>query len=127
MSDIPENLQYTDEHLWVRTLGDGLMEVGITDHARSQLGDIHHLDLPQVGRQVKKGENAGSVEADKGLCEFDGPVSGEVVGVNADAVESPSEVSADPYGMWLFRIKLVDGADTGDLLDAATYGNEVIG
>ncbi|GAA0302393.1 glycine cleavage system protein H [Streptomyces turgidiscabies] len=127
MSDIREGLKYTAEHLWVRTLGDGLMEVGITDHAQRMLGDINDLDLPQAGAQVKKGESAGSVEANKGACDFYAPVSGEVVAVNAHAAQSPGEVHADPYGTWLFRIKPVDSADTGDLLDAATYENEMIG
>ncbi|MFD7901872.1 glycine cleavage system protein GcvH [Kitasatospora sp. NPDC059722] len=125
MSNVPAELKYTDEHEWVRTEADGTLTIGITDHAQSTLGDIVFLEMPPVGKQVKAGDAIGVVESVKAASDFYSPVSGEVVAVNADAVDTPEEVNADPYDVWLFRIKLAKDATTNGLLDAAAYAKLV--
>ncbi|KVN33601.1 glycine cleavage system protein GcvH [Burkholderia ubonensis] len=121
MSNVPAELKYTDEHEWVRAEADGTLTIGITDHAQSTLGDIVFLELPQVGKQVKAGDAIGVVESVKAASDIYSPVSGEVVAINAEAVDSPEEVNSDAYDTWLFKIKLADGASTDNLLDAAAY------
>ncbi|AOK21991.1 glycine cleavage system protein H [Burkholderia ubonensis] len=125
MSNVPAELKYTDEHEWVRTEADGTLTIGITDHAQSTLGDIVFLELPQVGKQVKAGDAIGVVESVKAASDIYSPVTGEVVAINADAVDSPEEVNSDAYDTWLFKIKLADGASTDNLLDAAAYAKLV--
>ncbi|KVH31351.1 glycine cleavage system protein H [Burkholderia cepacia] len=121
MSNVPADLKYTDEHEWIRTEADGTLTVGITDHAQNTLGDIVFLELPAVGKQVKAGDAIGVVESVKAASDIYSPVSGEVVAINADAVDTPEEVNSDAYDTWLFKIKLADGASTDNLLDAAAY------
>ncbi|OJA40352.1 glycine cleavage system protein GcvH [Burkholderia ubonensis] len=125
MSNVPAELKYTDEHEWVRTEADGTLTIGITDHAQSTLGDIVFLELPQVGKQVKAGDAIGVVESVKAASDIYSPVTGEVVAINADAVDTPEEVNSDAYDTWLFKIKLADGASTDNLLDAAAYSKLV--
>lgn len=125
MSNVPADLKYTDEHEWIRTEADGTLTIGITDHAQSTLGDIVFLELPQVGKQVKAGDAVGVVESVKAASDIYSPVSGEVVAINADAVDTPEEVNSDAYGVWLFKVKLADGASTDNLLDAAAYAKLV--
>ncbi|KWK27716.1 glycine cleavage system protein H [Burkholderia stagnalis] len=121
MSNVPAELKYTDEHEWIRTEADGTLTIGITDHAQSTLGDIVFLELPVVGKQVKAGDAIGVVESVKAASDIYSPVTGEVVAINADAVDTPEEVNSDAYDTWLFKIKLADGASTDNLLDAAAY------
>lgn len=121
MSNVPADLKYTDEHEWIRTEADGTLTVGITDHAQNTLGDIVFLELPAVGKQVKAGDAIGVVESVKAASDIYSPVSGEVVAINADAVDTPEGVNSDAYDTWLFKIKLADGASTDGLLDAAAY------
>ncbi|KVO85209.1 glycine cleavage system protein H [Burkholderia ubonensis] len=125
MSNVPAELKYTDEHEWVRTEADGTLTIGITDHAQNTLGDIVFLELPQVGKQVKAGDAIGVVESVKAASDIYSPVTGEVVAINADAVDTPEEVNSDAYDTWLFKIKLADGASTDNLLDAAAYAKLV--
>jgi glycine cleavage system H protein len=121
MSNVPADLKYTDEHEWVRTEADGTLTVGITDHAQSTLGDIVFLELPQVGKSVNAGDAVGVVESVKAASDIYSPVSGEVVAINEEATDSPEGVNGDAYGVWLFKLKLADGASTDKLIDAAAY------
>ena len=121
MSNVPADLKYTDEHEWIRTEADGTLTVGITDHAQSTLGDIVFLELPAVGKSVKEGDAVGVVESVKAASDIYSPVSGEVVAINEEAADSPEEVNSDAYAVWLFKIKLADGASTDKLIDAAAY------
>ncbi|MCX4164689.1 MULTISPECIES: glycine cleavage system protein GcvH [Paraburkholderia] len=121
MSNVPADLKYTEEHEWIRTEADGTLTVGITDHAQSTLGDIVFLELPAVGKQVKEGDAIGVVESVKAASDVYSPVSGEIVAINAEAADSPEDVNGDPYGVWLFKIKLAAGASTDKLIDAAAY------
>ncbi|MGR3908566.1 glycine cleavage system protein GcvH [Burkholderia sp. SR8] len=121
MSNVPADLKYTDEHEWIRTEADGTLTVGITDHAQSTLGDIVFLELPQVGKSVSAGDAVGVVESVKAASDIYSPVSGEIVAINEAAADSPEEVNSDAYGVWLFKIKLADGASTDKLIDADAY------
>ncbi|WP_414450601.1 glycine cleavage system protein GcvH [Burkholderia sp. 22PA0099] len=121
MSNVPADLKYTDEHEWIRTEADGTLTVGITDHAQSTLGDIVFLELPEVGKQFKEGEAVGVVESVKAASDIYSPVSGEILAVNADAIDTPESVNEDAYEAWLFKIKLAPGASTDKLIDAAAY------
>ncbi|MEU8760754.1 glycine cleavage system protein GcvH [Streptomyces sp. NPDC048659] len=121
MSNVPTDLLYTDEHEWIRKEADGSYAVGITDHAQKALGDLVFLELPPVGKQVEAGRSIGVVESVKVASDLYAPLTGEVVAVNGDAVDTPEEVNMDPYETWLFKIKLGKGATTGELLSAAAY------
>jgi glycine cleavage system H protein len=118
---IPEELRYTDAHEWVRDLGDGLVRIGITDHAQSQLGDVVFVQLPEVGAAVEAGAPVGEVESTKSVSEIYSPLSGEVVAVNTALADTPELVNAGPYGEgWMVELRVADGAQP-ELLDAAAY------
>jgi glycine cleavage system H protein len=121
MSNVPAELKYTDEHEWIRTEADGTVTVGITDHAQATLGDIVFLELPEVGKEIKAGDAVGVVESVKAASDIYAPVTGEIVAVNDEIVDSPEEVNGDAYGSWLFKVKLADAAAVDSLLDAAAY------
>ncbi|MET8755223.1 glycine cleavage system protein GcvH [Streptomyces sp. NPDC004667] len=125
MSNIPADLKYTDEHEWVRTEADGTLTIGLTDHAQNTLGDIVFLELPPVGQQIKAGDAIGTVESVKAASDIYSPVTGEVIAVNADAVDTPEEVNSDAYATWLFKVKLAAGKSSDALLDAKAYAKLV--
>lgn len=118
---IPEDLQYTADHEWVRLDGD-VVTVGITDYAQDQLGDIVYLSLPAVGEAIESGAVVGELESTKSVSDLFAPVSGEVVSVN-DALEStPETVNSDPYGQgWLMTVRVADPGALEGLMDASTY------
>ena len=117
MMAYPTDVKYTKDHEWIRLGGDG--QVGITDYAQKQLGDVVYLELPQVGRTLKKGEVFGTIESVKAVSELYSPVDGEVTAVNAALAQSPEAVNSDPHGSWMIALKVTGG--DGDLLDAAAY------
>ncbi len=118
---IPAELKYTKDHEWAKE-EDGKIRVGITDHAQKELGDIVFVELPEVGKKVKKGEQVATVESVKAVGEVYAPVSGEVVEVNTSLESSPELVNKDPYGEgWIFVLKVDDPAALDALLDAAGY------
>jgi glycine cleavage system H protein len=116
----PSDLKYTKDHEWVRTAG-GDAQVGITDYAQKQLGDIVYLELPEVGRSLKKGEVFGTIESVKAVSELYSPVTGEVTEVNSRLAEKPEGVNSDPHNSWMIAVKPSDGSELNDLLDAAAY------
>jgi len=115
----PADLKYTKDHEWVR-LDSNDARVGITDYAQKQLGDVVYLELPAVGRSLKKGEVFGTIESVKAVSELYSPVSGEVTAINDTLVQKPETVNTDPHGSWMIAVKVAD-ADTSDLLDASAY------
>lgn len=122
--NVPEDLQYTSDHEWVRTEG-GQVRVGITDFAQDALGDVVYVGLPTVGDAVTAGQACGEVESTKSVSEIYAPVSGTVVAVNGTVADSPETVNGDPYGEgWMFVIEVDGGAPEG-LLDAAAYAAEI--
>jgi len=117
----PTSLRYTESHEWVRMEPDGTVTVGITDHAQNALGDVVFLELPDVGRTLKAGENCAIVESVKAASDIYAPIAGEVVETNQAAVDAPESVNADAYAAWLFKLKPVNADDVSKLLDAAAY------
>ena len=116
----PADLKYTKDHEWVRISG-GDAHVGITDYAQKQLGDVVYLELPEVGRTVKKGDVFGTIESVKAVSELYAPVSGEVTEVNSALTERPEAVNKDPHGSWMIVLKVSNPDDTSDLLDSTKY------
>ena len=113
--------RYTKDHEFIRVDGDTGI-VGITDYAQSQLGDVVFVELPDVGKQLKKGQEAAVVESVKAASEIYAPVSGEVVAINHSIEEEPGKVNADPAGEgWFLKIKLADAAELDALMDEAAY------
>jgi glycine cleavage system H protein len=115
----PSDLKYTKDHEWIHLGSGGPAKVGITDYAQKALGDVVYLELPQVGRSLKKGEVFGTIESVKAVSELYSPVDGEVAEVNSALVQSPETVNKDPHGSWLIAVKVTGGQ--GDLLDANAY------
>ena len=116
----PSDLKYTKDHEWVR-LGSGDARVGITDYAQKQLGDVVYLELPSVGRTLKKGEVFGTIESVKAVSELYSPVSGEVTQINSALVQNPEAVNKDPHGSWMIAVRVSNPGESSDLLDAAAY------
>ncbi|MCQ4324186.1 glycine cleavage system protein H [Stutzerimonas stutzeri] len=121
MSDIPSDLRYAASHEWARLEADGSVTVGISDHAQEALGDVVYVELPEVGRQLGAGQEAGVVESVKAASDIYAPVSGEVVAINEALADSPELVNSDPYGSWFFRLQPSDPAQLDKLLDATGY------
>lgn len=127
MSDIPKDLLYTDDHEYLKPAGDpGVVNIGVTDYAQGELGDIVFVELPKVGTKFKKHDVFGTIEAVKAVSELFAPVSGEVVAVNERLDAEPALVNSDPYGDgWMIRLRLADEGEKKGLLDAAAYGKKV--
>lgn len=117
----PNDRQYHASHTWLKADGAGVYTVGITDFAQEQLGDVVYVQTPAVGSQVQQGEPCGVIESVKTAADVHAPASGEVVEINAALEDNPESVNSDPYGAWLFRMKLADSAQLAALLDAAAY------
>ena len=117
----PENLKYTTEHEWIR-LADDTVEVGITDYAQEQLGDIVYVSLPEAGTEVEAGTSIGELESTKSVSDIFAPVSGTIAESNPALDDAPEVVNSDPYGAgWLVRITVADSSAADDLLDADGY------
>jgi glycine cleavage system H protein len=116
----PADRKYTKDHEWIRISGDA-GEVGITDFAQQQLGDVVYVELPEVGRKVSAGESFGSIESVKAVSELFAPMSGEVVAVNDSLKNHPEVVNSKPHDTWMIKVKLASPTDSGALLDASQY------
>jgi glycine cleavage system H protein len=116
----PADLKYTKDHEWIRIDGDSA-EIGITDFAQNQLGDVVFVELPDVGRTLNAGDSFGSIESVKAVSELFAPMSGEVLAVNPALKDKPESVNTDPHSAWMLRLRLSNPADTSSLLDAAQY------
>ena len=126
MSSIPSDLQYLRTHEWVRIDDDGIVTIGITDHAQEALGDVVFVELPQEGVTLAAGDEAGVVESVKAASDLVCPLTGEVVEVNATLGDAPETVNSDPYNEgWFFKMKLEDNGELSDLLDAEAYAEVV--
>lgn len=120
----PNELKYTREHEWAKIEGNTLT-VGITDHAQSALGDIVYLELPQKGRELKKGETFGVVESIKAVSDLYCPASGKVVDTNAALADHPAQINQEPHSSWLIKLEVSNAAALGELMDAAAYAKYV--
>jgi glycine cleavage system H protein len=108
----PADLKYTKDHEWIRTAA-GAAEVGITDYAQQQLGDVVFVELPDVGR--------GTIESVKAVSELFSPVAGEVVAVNTNLQQQPEKINEDPHGTWIIRVNVKDAGELDALLPADQY------
>jgi glycine cleavage system H protein len=121
MANVPEELQYSKDHEWLRVEG-GTGTIGITDHAQNSLGDVVYVELPKVGETFEAHEAFGSVESVKAVSEIFMPVSGEVIAVNESLQDEPEKVNTDPYGdAWMVRVRLANSGEIDSLLSAAEY------
>ena len=117
----PDELLYTKEHEWVRLEGS-MAEIGITDHAQKELGDIVFVELPKVGTKVTAAESFGTIESVKAVSDIYSPVTGVVIAVNGRLQNAPELVNSDPHGdAWLIQVKLVDRAEADSLMSAEQY------
>jgi glycine cleavage system H protein len=108
---IPDDLQYTKSHEWVR-MEDGTATIGITDHAQDELGDVVFVELPGEGTTFDAGDSFGTVESVKAVSDLYTPVGGEVVEVNTSLEDAPEKINDDPYGEgWIVRLRTTDEAD----------------
>ncbi len=123
MSDI----RYTEEHEWIR-VDDGVGTIGISEYAQEQLGDVVYVELPEIGRKVRKGKEMAVVESVKAASEVYAPVNGEVVEVNELLSGEPGKINADPLGEgWFVKLRLSDPKELEGLMDEAAYQKFVAG
>ena len=118
----PQHLRYTRDHEWLPEPTDGVATVGITAHAAAALGDVVYAQLPEVGAAVTAGSPCGELESTKAISDLYAPVSGEVTEVNQAVVDDPELVNSVPFeDGWLFRVRIDDKAEPGELLSAEEY------
>ncbi len=121
MSNVPEDLRYTESHEWVRVDGENA-RVGITDHAQAELTDVVYVELPKVGTKVDARGQIAVVESVKAASDIYAPIAGEVVEVNEALSSNPALVNTDPFGEgWIFVLKMNAPNDAQQLKDAAAY------
>ncbi|MGF1610815.1 MAG: glycine cleavage system protein GcvH [Kiloniellales bacterium] len=121
------SLHFTEDHEWIRAEGDSAT-VGITDYAQEQLGDVVFVELPEVGKSLKKGDEAAVIESVKAASEVYAPASGEVTESNEAIAGEPGKVNSDPMGDgWFFKMTLSDPGELGTLMDEAGYKSFVEG
>lgn len=122
MSYIPDYLKFTSSHTWSELLDNGLLKIGITDHAQQQLGDIVYVELPETERSYNAGDECAIVESVKSASDIYCPVSGEIIEVNRDLEKEPEKINADPYASgWIFILKPDNEEDLDKLIDADEY------
>jgi glycine cleavage system H protein len=124
MASYPADRKYTKDHEWIRIAGD-TGEVGITDYAQQQLGDVVYVELPEVGRTITAGESFGSIESVKAVSELFAPMAGEIIAVNDQLKNHPEVVNSDPHGTWMIKVRLAQPTDSGALLDSSQYQSQV--
>jgi glycine cleavage system H protein len=123
VSNIPNDLLYTEEHEFVKRLPDSdVVQIGVTDYAQGELGDVVYIELPKVGASFAKHDVFGTVEAVKAVSELYSPLTGEVVAVNDRLDKEPALVNTAPYGDgWMIKIRLKDAKEKDALLKADAY------
>lgn len=118
---LPADLKYTKEHEWTRIEGN-IATIGVTDFAQSELGDIAWLEMPEVGDETKIGETFGTIEAVKTVEDLYAPISGKIIEINSELLDSPELVNDDPYGKgWIVKLEISDEAELAKLLSADDY------
>jgi len=119
--EVRDDLKYTKTHEWLKLKGNSA-QVGITDHAQSELTDIVFVELPEVGKEVKKGDELCIVESVKSVSEIYAPVSGKISKVNEKLDDTPETVNESPYDDgWLVEIEVSESSEIDDLLDSDSY------
>ena len=124
MSLIPDNLNYTEEHEWLKVQEDGQARVGITDYAQDSLSDVVFVELPEVGEQFARGDVMAVAESVKAASDIYAPISGKIISINEKLEESPELVNESPYDFgWMVLIE--PEGEVKDLLDAASYRESI--
>lgn len=122
MSEILSDRRYSESHEWASEEDQGVVKVGITDHAQAQLGDLVFVELPEVGAHVAQGDSCAVVESVKAASDIYSPVSGEVVDANDQLADAPEMVNSDPYNDgWLFSVRLEDAEELNNLMTPEGY------
>ena len=116
--NIPADLKYSKTHEWAKDLGNGLFEIGLSDFAQKELGDIVYVNLPQIGDELKAGKAFGDVESVKAVSDINSPISGTVKEINEAIASAPESINKSPYDFWLIR---GEGSVGEDLLSAVDY------
>ena len=125
MSNVPSELKFLPSHEWVAVDGD-IATVGVSDHAQELLGDLVFVELPEEGSSVAVGDAVAVIESVKAASDTYAPISGEIIEVNSELVDSPEKINDDPYGDgWMYRMKIDDPAEVDDLLDAKDYADSI--
>lgn len=119
--ETPDTLHYAKTHEWARIDDDGLVTVGITDHAQDMLGDLVFVEAPELGKHFAAGAECAVVESVKAASDIYAPVAGTVVAVNEEVQSAPEKINDAPYAAWLFRLKPDNADDVKKLLTAAQY------
>ena len=115
------SLYFTKEHEWIRVEGNG-GTVGISSHAQEQLGDIVFVEVPEAGREIRKGDEAAVVESVKAASDVYSPISGSVIEGNQAIADDPSLVNNDPEGAgWFFKIEVKDSSELDGMMDEGAY------
>ncbi len=115
------DLKFTKEHEWIRIKGD-IAEVGISDYAQKELGDVVYVETQAIGNSFKKGDPCSSIESVKAVSDIYAPLSGEITAVNEELENNPALINQSPYEAgWIFKMKIEDKSEIDDLMDAAAY------
>ncbi|KAA9398206.1 glycine cleavage system protein GcvH [Haloarcula sp. CBA1130] len=123
--DVPDDLRYLESHEWVRISGD-TAEIGITEFAQDELGDVVFVELPDEGAELTAGEDFGVVESIKAVSDVYAPVSGTVTAVNDQLRDEPELLNEDPFGDgWMLEVELDEESDIDDLLSPAAYRDQI--
>ena len=126
MSNIPSELKYVESHEWLSMDANGVVTVGITDHAQERLGDIVFVELPKVGAELAAGDQSGVVESVKAASDVYSPIAGVVLEINETLEADPQLANTEPYTQgWFFKIRPTNPADYDALMDAAAYASEI--
>jgi len=118
--NIPENLRYTETHEWVRVEGN-VATVGITDFAQQQMTDIVYVELPEVGREISKGDVIATIESVKSAEDVYSPLTGKIVEVNEELSSTPEKINEAPYEAWIVKIEISNPDEINSLLDSSAY------
>jgi len=120
--NIPNDRRYAASHEWAKVSGDGVITIGISEHAQDALGDIVFVELPDVGQSLNAGDEFGVVESVKAASDLYSPVSGEVTEVNSSLEDAPETINESPYEEgWIIKVKVSDSSELDALQDADAY------
>lgn len=121
--NVPEQLNYTASHEWVKTEADGTVTIGITNFAQDALGDLVFVELPEVGRTLSAGESCAVVESVKAASDVYAPVAGEVIAVNDALKDAPEQINGDAFAAWMWKMK--PAGDLSSLMNAEAYRQNI--